>query len=193
LPGGLKERLDSSVEQLDELVNMFNSILAIAEAESRSSIELFERVDLNELTGKILDFYAPMIDEKHLELHATLPSIPTIIAGDRQLLGQAILNLVDNAIKYTPDGGAIRAELKCNKDGVLLVVADTGGGVPEEMLGQVTQRFFRADTSRQTPGNGLGLSLVEAVATLHHGSLLLENTHPGFRVTLGLGAEAANG
>lgn len=192
LPGALKERLDGSVEQLDELVNMFNSILAIAEAESRSSIELFERVDLNELTGKILDFYAPMIDEKHLALHAALPATPTIIAGDRQLLGQALLNLVDNAIKYTPDGGSIRVELKSNKDGVTLLVADSGGGVPEEMLGKVTQRFFRADSSRQTPGNGLGLSLVEAVATLHHGSLLLENTHPGFRVTLGLGAAAAS-
>jgi len=190
LPDKLKERLDTSVEQLDELVNMFNSILAIAEAESRGSIELFERIELNGLVRKILEFYAPMVDEKHLELQSTIPPEPTTITGDRQLLGQAILNLVDNAIKYTPDGGAIEVALNRTKAGVFLTVADNGGGVPMEMLDKVTQRFFRADTSRKNPGNGLGLSLVEAVAKLHHGSLLLENTHPGFKATLQLGLDA---
>ena len=192
LPGPLKERLDSSVGQLDELVSMFNNILTIAEAESRGSIELFEVVDLNELVRKILEFYATMFDEKHLELRSTLPAKPTTIAGDRQLLGQAVFNLVDNAIKYTPDGGVISVELGSNRTHVHLAVADSGGGVPDQMLDKVTQRFFRADTSRKTPGNGLGLSLVAAVAKLHHGNLLLENTHPGFKAVLSFSRESAH-
>jgi len=191
LPGALKERLDLSVEQLDELVSMFDNILTIAEAESRGSIDLFEPVDLNELVRRVVEFCTPMSDEKHLELDAKLPPEPLLISGDRQLLGQAVLNLVDNAIKYTPDGGVIRVELGRAKSRIFLRVADTGGGVPAEMLGKITQRFFRADTSRKTPGKGLGLSLVEAVAKLHHGSLLLENTDPGFRATLTLGLDPA--
>lgn len=192
LPVRLKEQIDLSVEQLDDLASLFNHILTIAEAESRGSTELFENVDLNELAVKILDFYAPMLDEKHLKLASILPHTPTIIAGDRQLLGQAILNLVDNAIKYTPDGGAIRVELSRNKTGVSLLVADSGKGVPAEMLNRVTERFFRVDSSRKTPGNGLGLSLVEAVAKLHHGELLLENSQPGFKATLRFGLESAS-
>jgi signal transduction histidine kinase len=190
LPAELKQRLDASVEQLDELVDMFNNILTIAEAESRESIELFENLDLTELVKKILEYCLPMADEKPLTIEAKLPATPVSIAGDRQLLGQAILNLLDNAIKYTPGGGAVQLELRRGKSGVTLVVADNGAGVAEDMLGKVTQRFFRADSARKTPGNGLGLSLVAAVAKLHHGSLLLENTHPGFRVTLRLGLEA---
>ncbi len=99
---------------------------------------------------------------------------------------------MDNAIKYTPEGGVIQVELGRNKSGIFLRVADNGSGVPAEMLGKVTQRFFRVDSSRKTPGKGLGLSLVEAVAKLHHGSLVLENTHPGFSAILNLGREQSS-
>ena len=180
----LKARLDASIDQLDVLAEMFNNILTISKAESQSGTELFESVDIKELLRRILDFYAPMIEEKQVELVTKVPAPEVTAFGDRQLLGQAFLNLIDNAIKYTPRGGVIRAELSLGKGGVTLVVADTGSGVPPEMLDRVTERFFRADESRHLPGTGLGLSLVEAIAKLHSGSLLLENTFPGFKATL---------
>jgi len=188
LPAPLKERLDASVEQLDGLSNVFDDILTIAKAESRSLNELFDQIDLTELAGSIVEFCEPMLEEKNLQLQKVLPNESITMPGDRQLLGQAVLNLMDNAIKYTPEGGTVRIELERSGDEVVLRVADSGEGVPEDLLGKVTQRFFRANSSRNTPGSGLGLSLVEAVAKLHHGRLLLENTHPGFRATLSIGA-----
>jgi len=184
LSPALKARLEASVDHLDVLAEMFNNILTISKAESQSGTELFESVDIKELLGKVLDFYAPMIEEKQVELVTKLPAAEVMAYGDRQLLGQAFLNLIDNAIKYTPPAGAIRAELSLGKSGVTLVIADTGSGVPPGMLDKVTERFFRADESRHLPGTGLGLSLVEAIAKLHSGNLVLENTFPGFKATL---------
>ena len=99
------------------------------------------------------------------------------------------MNLLDNAVKYAPDRGRIQVESRREGDEAGVIVTDSGPGVPEDMLEKVTQRFFRADSSRNTPGTGLGLSLVEAVAKLHQGRLVLENRHPGFRATLIISAD----
>lgn len=174
------------VDRVDGLIEMFEHILNIAMAESRSSTELFEPVDMGQLLRDVLDFYAPIIEEKKLHLQANLPDVPLMLRGDKQLLGQAVVNLIDNACKYTPNGGTIDAALCQDSDAITLTLGDNGAGVAPELLEKVKERFFRADASRNTRGHGLGLSLVGAVATLHRGTLQLKDNHPGLCVELTL-------
>jgi signal transduction histidine kinase len=106
------------------------------------------------------------------------------VQGDRHLLSQALANLIDNAVKYAPESGRIDVTLTAGPDGARITVADNGPGIPPESRGKVLDRFFRLDASRSTPGSGLGLSLVAAVAQLHDAKLLLDDNQPGLRVTL---------
>ena len=107
-----------------------------------------------------------------------------LVKGHRQLLGQALANLLDNAVKYSPAGGRIAVALAAADGTARLTLADSGPGVPLEDRARVLQRFVRLDTSRGTPGSGLGLSLVAAVAKLHDVSLALDDNEPGLAVTL---------
>jgi signal transduction histidine kinase len=109
-----------------------------------------------------------------------------MVYGDRELLAQALTNLLDNALKYTPVGGHIDLEVKRNGDRVVVVVADSGPGIPPESREKVLERFARLDESRSLPGNGLGLALVRAVSDQHDGRLVLTDNGPGLRVTLSL-------
>jgi hypothetical protein len=109
-----------------------------------------------------------------LELPDALP-----LMGDRDLLGQAVVNLLDNAVKFTPAGGTIRLSARLAGGFAEIAVADDGAGMPAADRERAGERFFRADAARSTPGSGLGLSLVRAVAALHRGTLRLEDTHPG--------------
>ncbi len=106
--------------------------------------------------------------------------------GDRDLLFQALTNLLDNAIKYTPAGGAVALELKRSGNTADIAVSDSGRGIAEAERDKVGQRFYRLESSRSTPGSGLGLSLVKAVARLHRATLLLEDNAPGLKATLRL-------
>ena len=187
LPITLKEKLESSIAKLDELVAMLQNILTISLAESRNTAQLFDEINLSDIVESITSLYEPIAEDKNIDLQTSFPAEAIRITGDRQLLGQAIGNLVDNAIKYTPEGGAVQLELRRHRGGVALEVSDNGPGVPQDMLDKIKQRFIRADSSRHIPGFGIGLSLVEAVAKLHHGSLSVENTPTGFRATLQFG------
>ncbi|HKK14312.1 MAG TPA: sensor histidine kinase, partial [Gammaproteobacteria bacterium] len=110
------------------------------------------------------------------------------IRGNRELLAQAVSNLLDNAIKYTPPGGTVTVQVRTGDDGgAELAVSDTGPGIPPEAREQVTERFVRLDPARSTSGNGLGLSLVKAVAGLHGGRLVLEDSGPGLRARVCFG------
>lgn len=183
-PKNTCNRVGEQVDRVDELITMFDNILNIAKAESRGSLELFEPVDLALLTRTIVEFYQPMTDEKHIHLALHLPDAPVIMKGDKQLLSQAIMNLVDNACKYSPKKGKITVSLNHTEDEIQLCVADNGEGIPAELIEKAKERFFRADPSRHTSGHGLGLSLVNAVAGLHHGALTLEDNNPGLKATL---------
>jgi len=120
-------------------------------------------------------------------LHLTTQIDASIsLDGDRDLLFQALINLLDNAIKYTPAGGAVSLELKRCGTTADIVVSDTGSGIAEAERGKVGQRFYRLESSRSTPGSGLGLSLVKAVARLHRAELLLADNAPGLKATLRL-------
>jgi signal transduction histidine kinase len=121
--------------------------------------------------------------ERRQTIEAKLDSGVTV-SGDRHLMSQAIANLLDNAIKYSPEGSRIEVAARMFDNRPIISVADNGPGIPAEFREQAVRRFFRLETSRSTPGTGLGLSLVSAVAKLHGARLLLEDNAPGLRVTL---------
>jgi signal transduction histidine kinase len=140
----------------------------------------------------VAELYEPVAEERGLVLN-TGAGIPILIRADRQLLGQAIANLIDNAIKYgtATDGGRAEVEVRASAKGGMaeIVVTDRGPGVPVADRERVLGRFVRLEASRSEPGSGLGLSLVAAVARLHGGSLRLEDNGPGLRVVLALPIE----
>jgi len=176
------EALNETIAEADRLLQTFNALLSIAEAEAGSRREAWAIVDLAEIARTVAELYEPVADEKGLalavETDATLP-----VRGDRHLLSQALANLLDNALKYTPSG-KVTLTARADDDIVRIEVIDTGPGVPADRREAVFDRFVRLEGSRSTPGNGLGLSLVRAVARLHAGACWLEDNAPGLRAVL---------
>jgi signal transduction histidine kinase len=191
LPKKAREQIRDAVKRVDGIVEMFDDILSIAKAESRSGTELFAAFNITETVEDVMEFYAALLETKNLQLSMDIPAWPVRMTGDKQLLTQAIVNLLDNAVKYTPEGGAIKASLRQEGGHIIITIADNGPGIPDQFLDKAKERFFRVDESRNTPGTGLGLSLVDAVAGLHHGTLKLENNNPGLRVLLTLSGNMA--
>ncbi|MHB1676554.1 MAG: sensor histidine kinase [Sulfuriferula sp.] len=168
----------SAIADIDELMLVFEKLLQIAEAESGMRTGSFETVDLNQVVRDMVELYDATAEEKSVNLLASYQT-PVLVTGDRNLLGSALASLIDNAIKYA--GAGARVEVRAFSDArhVVLEVRDNGQGIPVAELPKVTLRFYRVDQSRSLPGNGLGLSIVSAIATLHGGSLLLETAVPG--------------
>uniref|UniRef100_I2Q4J7 histidine kinase n=1 Tax=Desulfovibrio sp. U5L TaxID=596152 RepID=I2Q4J7_9BACT len=175
--------LEQTIAEIDGLLMTFNALLTIAQAESGARRQDFTDVDLTGLAGDVAELYEPLAEEKDLAFHVALAPGVTV-PGNRHLLSQALANLLDNAVKYTPAGGAITVTLGAPSTGPELAVADTGPGIPAEHRQVVLERFARLESSRNTPGSGLGLSLVAAAAGLHQAELRLEDNHPGLRITL---------
>ena len=149
--------------------------------ESRRSA--FAELDLAQLLDDVGELYEPLAAEKGQRLTVEANGAAPI-RGDRDLLFQALANLVDNAIKYTPEGGRIALSVKDRDGRTEVAVADTGPGIPAALREKVFQRFFRVDSSRSAPGSGLGLSLVRAVADLHDAGVALSDNSPGLRAVL---------
>jgi signal transduction histidine kinase len=185
------EALRQSIAEADTLLGTFNSLLSIAEAEAGARRETLGVVDLEETARSVAELYEPVADEKGLALIVAIdPGVR--VRGDRHLLSQAIANLLDNALKYTPEG-SVTLTVRADDRSAFVEVTDTGPGVPPEQREAVFDRFFRLEGSRSTPGNGLGLSLVRAVARMHGGSVHIEDgqlgaTRPGLKVILALPA-----
>jgi signal transduction histidine kinase len=180
------EVLRETIAEADRLLGTFNALLGIAEAEAGSARAAMATVDLAEIVNSVVELYEPVADEKGLELRAHLEP-PVLVHGDRHLLAQAAANMLDNALKYTPSG-RVEVTITGDRKTARLEVADTGPGIPEDRRDAVFDRFVRLESSRSTPGNGLGLSLVRAVAQLHGGSVTLADNQPGLRATLTLPA-----
>ncbi len=171
------EALRETIAEADRLLATFNALLRIAEAEAGSRRRGLPSVDLAEIVHSMAELYEPAADEKGITLSvACEPTLP--LPGDRLLLSQAIVNLLDNALKYAPAG---TVTLRAYRDGgtVAVEVADEGPGIPADRRDAVFDRFVRLEGSRSTPGSGLGLSLVRAVAMLHGGKVWLEDHRPG--------------
>lgn len=184
----LRAAIEQAVAETDGILGTFNALLSIAQAESGSGRGEMKPVDLALLCGDVGELYGPVAEAKAIRLDTAITGALTI-DGNRHLLFQALTNLVDNAIKYSPAGAAIRLELRrvedrLGGDAIEVVVADTGPGIPAMDRENVLRRFVRLDQSRSTPGNGLGLSLVPAVMSLHGGTLRLEDNEPGLRAVL---------
>ena len=151
----------------------------------RSLIQLaaMSALVLGEVAADVVELYEPLAEEKKVSL-SLMPGPAVVIEGNRSLIAQALANLVDNAIKYTPTGGKVRIRAALSERGVELSVADSGPGIPEGDRPRVTERFVRLEASRNSPGTGLGLSLVAAVAHFHNAQLLLEDNAPGLKAIL---------
>lgn len=181
----LRPVLEQTVEDTDAILGVFNSLLTIAEVESGAPRERFAEVDLAELARETFETYEPVADEAGVAL-ALRADGPLRLRGDPSLLVQAMTNLLDNAIKYVPRGRRVELGVDRVDDVLRLVVADDGPGIEEAFRARAFDRFTRMEKSRTTPGSGLGLSLVRAVARLHGGAVRLEDAQPGLRVVLEL-------
>lgn len=182
-PAGQRERIERSIAEADELLKTFNALLSIAQAESGAPRRHFEPVDLAALVWDIAELYAPVAEEKGITLEVSVDCSASLL-GSRHLLSQALTNLLDNAIKYAGEAGPLNLALRRAEGRVFIEVADHGPGIPAELRETVIDRFQRLDASRTTPGSGLGLSLVSAVAHLHGGRLTLDDHGPGLTARL---------
>ncbi|HEU5047204.1 MAG TPA: ATP-binding protein [Rickettsiales bacterium] len=178
----MRENVKAGIEEVDMIVETLNSILRISQAQSGVASGHFVTFDLSLVVENVIDFYGDLAEQKHITLDSTIP--PGISAtGDKPLITQAIANLIDNAIKYTPKNGKVSVTLRVNEQYVECIVADNGTGIPPHLYDKVKERFFRMEASRTSAGTGLGLSLVDAVAKLHRGELIFEDNAPGLKAT----------
>ena len=178
-----REILDQSVAEADGLLSTFAALLRIGQIESGSRQAGFTDLDLGSILGDVAELYEPLGEEMGVDLETRLGGVGPV-RGDRDLLFQAFVNLLDNAVKYTPAGGRIAVHLQQDATGVRVTFADSGPGIPDEDREKVFQRFYRLEKSRTTPGNGLGLSLVAAVMHLHQAHIQLVENDPGLRVEI---------
>ncbi|MDE2196750.1 MAG: HAMP domain-containing histidine kinase [Gammaproteobacteria bacterium] len=177
-----KEALRKSIDDVDGIVATLNAILSIAQIESGARRE-WTQVDMGAVCRDAAELYEALAEDKGLEFTAHIAD-GLHVQGNRQLIAQAVGNLLDNAIKYTPAGGGISLTLENPSGPAVITVTDTGPGIPVDMRGKVLERFVRLDASRRLPGNGLGLSLVKAVADHHGAALSLADNRPGLRASL---------
>jgi signal transduction histidine kinase len=178
-----REDLVECVEQVQHVLDTFNALLRIARVESGAHRSAFSALDLERIVRDVCELYQAAADERKVELLCEVRSGVEVF-GDRELLAQALTNLLDNAVKYTPTGGRVVVTLDRTEDRARIRVADSGPGVPVADRERVLQRFTRLDQARSQPGNGLGLALVNAVTTQHHGRLSLGDNSPGLVVTI---------
>ncbi len=175
--------LTETINDADELIITFNALLEIAQTEAESFRGEWKLVDLSELLEQLGKLYLELAESKGQQLTIAIQN-GLKITGNRHLLAQTFSNLLDNAIKYTDTKGQIVLEATRQQEGIVIKISDNGSGIPVNMHILVLERFFRLDSARSTPGNGLGLSLVKAVMDLHSATLDFEGNHPGLTVLI---------
>jgi signal transduction histidine kinase len=175
----LRKVVDQSITGLDQSLGLITALLRITEIEHSRRLDGFSEVQLAPLVHEVGELYEPIAEDKRITFQVEAAD-EAIVKGDRDLLFEAIANLVDNAVKFTPEGGRIELALLHRESESVIRVSDTGPGIPEAERQAVTKRFYRSDKSRATEGLGLGLSLVAAIVKLH-----------GFRFTIAAGPASA--
>jgi len=173
------------------LLQLLESALEIGRAEAGIGREDFALFNVVEVLEDLCEMYQPSADDKGVTIGCE-PSHPVHLVGDRGLIARALANLVDNALKYGSEGRQIELAVVTEADDVALVVADRGKGIPADRRGEALQKFGRLDGARTDEGSGLGLALVNAVAILHGGKLMLQDNHPGLRASMRLKREPAH-
>ncbi|MEZ5838532.1 MAG: ATP-binding protein [Geminicoccaceae bacterium] len=197
-----RELIATTIADAEGLIGTFNALLSIARADAGERRAEWEVLDLSALLADVYELFEPLADENGIGL-AVETNGKCLVTGSRQLLSQALANLVDNAIKYSHDGGHVVMSCGVRNGSTRaeripwLSVSDNGPGIPAGMRDKVLERFVRLAPERSTPGNGLGLSLVKAVARLHEAEMLIEDasreTPPGLRITLLFQTQPHNG
>ncbi|WP_240096861.1 sensor histidine kinase [Thermomonas flagellata] len=184
-PARRQARIEAAQARTDEVLGLFDAILRIAEVDAGQLAKGFGMLDLSALLAELADSLQPLAEDSgHAFATAIAPGLR--VRGDRQLLAQAVLNLVENALRHTPPGCRVELHAGIDTDtgATIICVRDDGPGIPAADRARVRQRFVRLEASRSTPGHGLGLSLVEAIAQAHAGRLQLEDAAPGLRACL---------
>jgi signal transduction histidine kinase len=184
-----RSALQQTISESDKLLQTFNALLSIAKAESGQAREGLESIDASEVLGDVAELYEPLLEDTGGSLAiGELPILP--VRADRQLLSQALSNVIDNAMKYgaSKNGNSIDVTLRAaiETGSAVITISDAGQGISEENRERVLERFVRLDESRSKPGNGLGLSLVASVMKLHGGSIEFADAGPGLKVILKL-------
>ena len=180
-----QEEFNTLIGECDGLLTTFNALLRIANIESGRRHANFHTLDLVPVLHDVIELYEPVAHEKNILLQ--FDATATHVIGDKDLLFQAMANLLDNAIKHTPEGGTISLRVVPEKVGGTITIQDTGPGIPDAHKPHVFRRFYRIAACRNMPGSGLGLSLVSAIITLHQGSISLSDNKPyGLIVTITL-------
>ncbi len=174
---------EGCISDMDAILETFGGLLRIAQIESGMPTRRFTKVDLSELLRTVIEVYQPMAEEKEQPFTADIASGLTVW-GNRELLTQMIANVIENAMKHSPKGASIDLVTSESPSTIAVAVSDSGPGIQAEERARVFQRFYRLERSRSTPGSGLGLSLVEAIAALHQIGIELTDNGPGLRVTL---------
>ncbi len=178
--------LGDGIRDADSLINTFNALLSIARMEAGIQQERLSDVMLADIISELEELYEPLAEDMGLALKLDLSTAP-VMRGDRHLLAQAFSNLLDNAFKYGAVGGEVGVSLGSDELGnAEVVITDRGEGVPDAARERVFQRFVRLERERNSPGNGLGLSMVRAIVHMHHGAIRLEDNQPGLRVVITL-------
>jgi signal transduction histidine kinase len=182
--------LEDVIGESDQLIRTFNALLMISRVEAGSAVAEMSDIDLGAVAGEVAELYEPLAEDEGLGIDRDLAA-GCVVRGNRELIGQAISNLIDNAIKY--GGGGEPAEIRvtvARRNGALvLAVSDHGHGIPEDKYEDVTKRFVRLDESRSKPGTGLGLALAVAVMELHGGRIAFSATEPSRDANRGLTVE----
>ena len=184
------------VEECDRLVGTINIMLEIAATDAGLRPLAHDPVDMKEMVLDVAELYSSVAQDKEITLTTRVPEAPLIVRGDRSCLQRALANLLDNAIKFTQQGGAVEVLSFVENGSLVVAIADNGPGIPAEDLPRIYDRFFRGDQSRSTPGNGLGLSLVQSIVHAHGGEISVSSVvNGGTQAKLSLpmhGMETAN-
>lgn len=183
----MEAAIDRAIQDLDDIMAVFQALMRISEIEAGARRAAFASFDLGPVLLDLDELYNAVAEEKGIELK-TFVKAPLMVTGDRDLIQQAVVNLLDNALKFSAAGTSIELVAQRVNHMILIVVADHGPGIAEKDRSRATERFFRGETARNTSGYGLGLALVAAVVQLHNGTISLEDNQPGLRAVLALPA-----
>jgi signal transduction histidine kinase len=189
-PGEQEELLGNVIGQADALMRILSGVLEISRSEALTGRKQFAWFDAGELAAELAEMYDPLAEERGARLEFDRPDRPAPLFGHRQLLAQAISNLVENAIRYGSAGGVIQVRVRPGERRIRIEVGDRGPGIPPDRRAEARRRFGRLDSSRSAEGAGLGLALAEAIAHLHDGQLVLEDNGPGLLTILDLPVHA---
>lgn len=186
-PEDSSELAGDVAEECAEMLTMINTMLEITQTESGIAQDDFDDLDLTALTAAVLELFSTVAEDKGITLHQELPAQPLSACGNKVKYQRLLANLLDNAIKFTPSGGTVSVRLEPGDSEFTLRISDTGCGIPPEARSHIFERFYRSDSSRSLPGNGLGLSLVKAIVSVAGGTIEVEsevNRGTTFLVTL---------